>query len=107
MLGSHGGALADDLDDAQAAYYQGDYATALKLIRPFAEQGYAVAQNNLGLMYESGRGVPQDYAEAVKWYRLAAEQGFAQAQKFLGFMYDNGQGVPQDYAEAVKWYRLA
>ena len=50
MLGSHGGALADDLDDASAAYYWGDYATVLKLIRPFAEQGDAGAQYNLGVM---------------------------------------------------------
>ena len=32
---------------------------------------------NLGLMYDSGEGVPEDDKEAVKWYRLAAEQGNA------------------------------
>ena len=37
-----------------------------------AEQGDARAQNNLGVMYDDGRGVPQDYAQAVKWYRLSA-----------------------------------
>ena len=30
-----------------------------------AEQGYAKAQFNLGLMYDSGRGVRQDYTKAV------------------------------------------
>jgi hypothetical protein len=77
------------------------------LWRPLAEQGVALAQNNLGVMYAKGRGVPQDDAEAVKWYRLAAEQGNADAQYNLGVMYEKGEGVPQDYAEAVKWYRLA
>ena len=48
------------------------------------------AQNNLGLMYENGLGVPKDYDEAVKWYRLAAAQGDALAQNNLGWMYDNG-----------------
>ena len=72
-----------------------------------AEQGYANAQYNLGLMYKNGDGVVQDYAEAVKWYRLAAEQGYANAQYNLGLMYKNGDGVVQDYAEAVKLYRLA
>ena len=67
----------------------------------------AKAQNNLGFMYQYGKGVPQDDAEAVKWYRKAAEQGYADAQYNLGLIYDNGQGVPQDYAEAVKWYRKA
>ena len=45
-----------------------------------AEQGNAVAQFNLGLMYDKGQGVRQDYAQAVQWYRKAAEQGDAQAQ---------------------------
>ena len=72
-----------------------------------AEQGNALAQNNLGFMYSKGRGVPQDYAEAVRWYRLAAEQGNADAQNNLGIMYSIGQGVPQDYVTAHMWLNLA
>ena len=72
-----------------------------------AKLGDAIAQYNLGLMYEQGKGVPQDYKEAVKWYRKSAEQGDADAQCNLGYMYDQGFGVPKDYKEAVKWYRLA
>ena len=90
-----------------AAYQRGDYATALREWRPLAEQGYADAQFNLGVMYDEGRGVPQDDAEAVKWYRKAAEQGDAGAQYNLGVMYGNGLGVPQDYAQAHMWYNLA
>jgi len=90
-----------------AAYKRGDYATALKEWRPMAEAGNAAAQNNLGVMYGNGEGVPQDSKEAVKWYRLAAEQGVADAQTSLGLMYYYGEGVPQDYKEAVKWFRLA
>ena len=89
------------------AYEQGDYATALREWRPLAKQGNAGAQNNLGVMYSNGRGVPQDYAKAVEWYRKAAEQGYADAQYNLGVMYDHGRGVPQDDAEAVGWYRKA
>ena len=44
----------------------------------------ASAQLNLGLMYDSGKGVPQDHSKAVKYYTLAADQGFAQAQCSLG-----------------------
>jgi TPR repeat protein len=73
------GAVAGPFEDVGAAYERGDYATALRLIRPLAEQGGAKAQYNLGQMYRDGQGVPQDYAEAVKWYRLAAEQGYADA----------------------------
>tara|TARA_R110000765_G_scaffold324976_2_gene416497 strand:+ start:916 stop:1131 length:216 start_codon:yes stop_codon:yes gene_type:complete len=52
-----------------------------------AEQGDADAQYNLGIMYDTGRGVPENDAEAVRWYRLAAEQGDANAQFNLGGMY--------------------
>jgi TPR repeat protein len=65
------------------------------------------AQFNLGVTYDTGRGVRQDYFEAVKWYRLASDQGDADAQFNLGGKYREGKGVLQDYVEAVKWYRLA
>ena len=70
-------AVSGPLEDGLEAAESGDYATALKLLRPLAEQGHAEAQYNLGVMYRNGQGVPHDDAEAVKWYRLAAEQGYA------------------------------
>ena len=76
-------------------------------LRERAEEGDAVAQNELGSRYYEGRGVPQDDAEAVKWVRLAAEQGHARGQYNLGLMYFRGRGVPQDDAKAVEWYRRA
>jgi hypothetical protein len=72
-----------------------------------ADRGDAKAQNNLGLMYDKGKGVPQDYAEAAWRYRLAADQGNADAQNNLGRMYAKGQGVPQDYVQAHMWFNLA
>jgi hypothetical protein len=35
---------ADDFDDAAVAYRNGDYATAFKLFKPFADQGDSDAQ---------------------------------------------------------------
>jgi TPR repeat protein len=104
---SVGVARAGPVEDATAAYRRGDYATAMRLFRQFAEQGNAVAQYNLGIIYAYGRGIPQDFREAAKWYRLGAEQGIARAQYNLAVMYDRGLGLVQDYREALKWYRLA
>ena len=98
---------AQEIDKGYKAYNDGDYATALKEWKPLAEQGYAFAQYNLGILYEYGNGVPKDYAEAVKWYRLSSEQGYAISQYSLGLMYSNGYGVLKDKAEAVKWWRLS
>ncbi len=51
---------ARQLEDAEAAYAKGDYATALRLFRPLADQGNAKAQYNLGSMYPVGWGVLRD-----------------------------------------------
>ena len=106
-----GSILAQDFQKGLVAAQSGDYVTALQEWRPLAEQGDAMAQYVLALMYNEGPGVLQDYlqdyAEAVKWYRLAAEQGYANAQYNLGVMYNEGNGVLQDYAETEKRFRLA
>jgi hypothetical protein len=99
---------AGSVEDATDAWDRKDYATALRLSRPLAEQGNAVAQFYLGNMYLRGKGVPHDYAEARKWLRGAADQGYPRAQLFLGLMYGQGDaGVAQDYVQAYMWLKLA
>ncbi len=96
--------------DSQAgmdAYKRGDYATALKELRPLAEQGDAFAQVRLGIMYDRGEGGPENDKEAVRWYRRAAEQGDARAQYNLGLMYSGEFGVPEDYVQSHMWFNLA
>lgn len=53
-------AVADPFEDGVAAYQRNDYATALRLWRPLAEQGHTDAQFNLGFMYETGGAIPSD-----------------------------------------------
>ena len=84
-----------------------DWTARVDACRTAAEQEHPDAQYTLGIMYDTGRGVPQDYAEAVAWFRRAAEQEHAKAQNYLGVRYAKGRGVPQDYAEAVRWFRRA
>ena len=66
---------AGPLEDADAAIKRRDYTTALRLIRPLAEQGDASAQYNLGVFYDNGLGVPQDLVRAYMWFTLSAAQG--------------------------------
>lgn len=88
-------------DHAEAAEY---FQKAASWWRLAAEQGVAVAQFNLGVLYANGEGVPQDYGEALSWYQLAGEQGHSDAQHNLGVLYDDGKGVQQDHAMAVSWW---
>ena len=76
-------------------------------LRQRAEQGDALAQHDLGLIYRAGDGVPKDEPQAMMWFRKAADQGVAEAQYNLGLMYFNGEGVVQDFTQAVAWYRRA
>ena len=57
-----------------------DDVEAVKWYRLAADQGFANAQLNLGLMYAKGTGVPQDDVEAYKWWNLAADQGNTKAR---------------------------
>ena len=84
-----------------------DDASDFRQTRQLAEQGVAEAQYNLGVMYDSGRGVRQDYAEAFRWYRKAAEQGVAEAQYNLGVMYASGRGVRQNFHLSKEWFGKA
>lgn len=84
-----------------------EYEQAVYWYRKAAEQGYALAQCNLGYCYENGTGVTEDKAQAVHWYRKAAEQGYARAQCNLGNYYFNGKVVAEDHAKAFYWYQKA
>ena len=96
-----------DFDYGLAAFQRGDFETAFAVFAPLADEGFAPAQFNLGVMHEHGLGVAQDYAEALRWYRPLAEAGHALARLRLGYMYEHGRSVPQDHVEAVRWIRLA
>ena len=98
---------AADYAAGVTAYKQGDFAGALREIRPLAEQGDGDSQYGLGLLYRSGRGVGRDDGQAVEWFRKSAAQGNAKGQYGLANMYRAGRGVAQDHAQAVKWYRKA
>ena len=44
----------------------------MRWYRAAAEQNFASDQDNPGVMYENGQGVPQDYVQAYLWFSLAA-----------------------------------
>jgi TPR repeat protein len=101
-------AKADSWGDATAAFARKEYAAALKLFRPLAEKGNALAQYNIALMHKMGLGVTKSEKEARKWARLAAKQGNADAQQLMGSLYykQSGEESP-DTLKAYVWYEAA
>jgi len=85
-------AIAGALEDAYSAMNAGDYATALQLLRPLADQGNVAALKALAIINDYGFG---------------ADKGNGSAQFSLGFIYGKGLGVPQDYVRAHMWFDLA
>ena len=49
--------------------------------RRAAEQGNAIARDDIGTMYYNRQGVPKDYVRAYMWFDLSADNGFATAAK--------------------------
>jgi hypothetical protein len=76
-------------------------------VRKLAERGDASAQNELGLLYYEGRGVPQDHRKAKEWFDKAVEQGHPGAQVNLGTLYLRGEGAPQSSQMALFWFTRA
>ena len=91
------------LEDADAALKRRDYQTAVRLIRPLAEQGNAHAQYNLGVLYDNGLGVPLDKVRAYVWFTLSAAQGREGAATFRDLI--ARRMTPAQIAEAQKLAR--
>jgi TPR repeat protein len=52
-------------------------------LRKAAAQNFAAAEYDLGVVYETGMGVPKDLNSAKSWYKKAADQGYADAKTRL------------------------
>lgn len=72
-----------------------------------ADGGNAVAQNNLGIVYQQGSGVARDLEKAAYWFQKGAENGSAPAMSNLGAAYLNGKGVGRNLTLAVQWFEKA
>src|SRR5258707_13700482 len=64
------------IDELSRAVRSGD-AQALVELRDLGNRGNATAQFELGVIYESGDGLPKNPESAAQWYRKAAERGNA------------------------------
>jgi hypothetical protein len=100
-------AFAGQLEDGQEAWDREDYKTALKLLRPLAEQGNAEAQYNLAVAHIVGLGVPIDLVQGYKWAYLAASHSSG-IQRDINIMWRDDSAAlmtPVQLVEAQRWAR--
>ncbi|MCF6293413.1 MAG: sel1 repeat family protein [Robiginitomaculum sp.] len=95
------------MDQGVDAYKQGDFEQALNIFSQLAEDDNAVAQFNLGVMYDNGQGVRQSNKKAFSLVEKSAELGFSEAQFNLGLFYINRIGVRKFKQKAIYWYKKA
>ncbi|WP_338685057.1 hypothetical protein [Haloferula helveola] len=72
-----------------------------------ADGGIPVAQNELGLLYLSGKLGKADAPAAAVWLTRAAKAGLATAQNNLATLYERGVGVTANLNNAGELYTLA
>ncbi len=90
------------------AYNAGKYGTAFIFFRKAATKNHAKAQDYLGHLYFTGKGVDKSYNQALNWYHRAAKQGNIPSQKQLALIYSTGRyGVKKSAKEAAYWYEQA
>jgi TPR repeat protein len=78
---------------------------ACVLYREAGDFGHVGAQNQLGLCFAQGRGMPKDEVEAYNWFRRSAEGGNAVGQFNLAHAFAVGAGIGKDAESAVLWAR--
>lgn len=92
------------------------FSTALKLekVNPKASfglyhkaalSGNIKSMNNLGIMYESGRGTMKNIPRAIELYTIASEKGNSNSMSNLARIYLSGNGVKKDVQKAISLYK--
>ena len=74
---------------------------------PLAEQGYPLAECQIGYFYFDGLGAEKDLEKALYWTRRAAHHGDRDGQYNLAWFCEEGIGMEKDMEQAVFWYRRA
>jgi len=81
---------AMDAGDKEAAFVcgrrlmKGDPAGALRIFLASANEGPALLQFTLGIMYLNGMGTTPNPTEGMMWIRMARDQGFEPAKQMIG-----------------------
>jgi tetratricopeptide (TPR) repeat protein len=107
-------AVSANPSDARLQYLLGvgydttkNYLEAARHYGKAADAGYADAQDSLGVLFATGRGLVKDPQRAFDLLNKAALGGSPGGMNDLGAMYANGLFVKEDDAQALGWFEKA
>ncbi len=78
-----------------------DIEKAMELLLLSDKQGFFLAANNIGIIYQEDRG---DYEQALIWFKKGAKQNDHRAFQNLGRATMYGMGVEVNYEKALEYY---
>ncbi len=93
--------FASSYDEAMKLYDDRKYKEALQILIPLADAGDPKAQNDVGIMYETGQGITANFKVASKYYGDSAEQGYAEGECNFGLI----KKAQKKYHEAVQLFQ--
>lgn len=88
-------AIGQNIEGIKAAE-GGNFQTAVEHWKNSSNVGYSKSIFNLGLCYETGKGVNKDLRKAMKYYKKAADQDHCQAMYNLALLYLDSQNKQED-----------
>jgi len=83
-----------------------DLKLAAQYYQVAIQQDYGPAQNDLGLMYWYGRGVPQDQDQAIRLWRVSDVKGIWQARHNLQYFLTPIQRIKLAVSNPWRYYTL-
>ena len=88
--------------EAAKAYAEGNIAKARKIWEELAANGDGQAMNNLGVLYDQGKGTDPDVGQAINWFAKSARAGNPSGMSNYGRMLEQGRGLPANPEEAAR-----
>ena len=80
---------------------------AFLIFKDMAKKGNPHAQFNLGVIFETGAGVPKSAEDATYWYERSAVSGCAEAQIKCTCAFFLGTGTERNFEKALRWSKEA
>ena len=84
-------------------YMSEDYSKAMEYSRKAADMGNGEAMCQIGLLYDSGKGVAKNIDTANQWYLKAGEAGFSYGYTNLADNYKSAK----NYDKAIEYFHKA
>lgn len=83
------------------------YDKAINFYKKSGKSGNYLAYNNLGKMWEEGKGVCVDYKKAMKYYLKSINGNTVEGYNNIGNMYLHGKGIDKNVDKAKEYFEKA